>query len=148
MNVKTIMCPVDYSESGDAAIAYAVSLAKDYGSELHLVHVYEPATVMADGGFGSAVLPPVSAEDLQVQEEKLASVRPDSSIKSCHKLLLGNPTDELVRYAKEAKCDLVVMGTHGRTGLGRLLMGSVAEGVLRRAPCPVLTVRQPSPESQ
>jgi len=149
MKVKNILVPVDYSESGDAAMAYAVSLAREYDAEMHLVHVYEPSYTNIDAGFAgipvSVDLPPV---DLEEEEAKLQLVTPAEDVKFRRKVIVGSPSDDLVIYAKENEIDLVVMGTHGRTGMTRLLMGSVAEGVVRRSPCPVLTIKQPAKELQ
>jgi len=148
MNVKHILVPVDYSDSGHAAMAYAVSLAKEYDAEMHLVHVYEPTFAYVDGGFGGAALPDVTPVDMKAEEDRLDTVTPPDVVKFRREFIVGGPADELVNYAKANAIDLVVMGTHGRTGLGRLLMGSVAEGVVRRSPCPVLTIKQPSSELQ
>ena len=147
MNVKNILVPVDYSHSGDAAIAYAVSLGKEYEAEIHFVHVCEPPYV--DGGFagtpGADQVPPAEIREAETQ---LESIMPSGDVRCRRKVLIGTPADELVGYAKDNSIDLVVMGTHGRSGLGRLLMGSVAEGVVRRSPCPVLTIKQPSDKLQ
>ena len=148
MNVKSILVPVDYSHSGDAAMAYAVSLAKEYNAEMHLVHVYEQTFTYVDGGFAGAPLPAVPPADLEAEKEKLTAITPDEGVNFRREFIVGNPADELVNYAKEKGIDLVVMGTHGRTGLNRLLMGSIAEGVVRRSPCPVLTIKQPAKELQ
>ncbi len=80
-------------------------------------------------------------EDLEAELRQLTI--PDGAVPVDRRLLVGDPATEIVRIAEEEPCDVVVMGTHGRTGLGRLLMGSVAEEVLRKAPCPVLTVKSP-----
>ena len=148
MNVKKILLPVDYSHSGDAAMAYAVSLAKEYEAELHLVHVYEQPIAYIEGGFAGTPLPAIPPADLESEEAKLNAINPGEGVKLRRSFIVGNPGDELVGYAKENDIDLVVMGTHGRTGLNRLLMGSVAEGVVRRSPCPVLTIKQPTQELQ
>jgi len=78
--------------------------------------------------------------------ERLHALRPaDSAVAVEYRLCLGNAAAEIVALAKDEKCDLIVIGTHGRSGVGRLLLGSVAEAVLRRAPCPVLTLKMPFP---
>lgn len=140
MIVKSILCPVDFSEGGNAAIAYATSLAKEYEAVLHLVHVHEEAFAYVDGGFVGTPVPPADVEPIRAQ---LEAVEPDKDVTFLRKFIIGRPSDELVNYAKEEDIDLVVMGTHGRTGLSRLLMGSVAEAVVRKAQCPVLTIKQP-----
>ncbi len=144
MNVKNILVPVDYSDSGDAAMAYAVSLAREYDAELHLVHVYEIPFATVDAGFAGAPVPTVPPADLKEEEARLEMVTPAEGVKFRREFIVGNPADQLVDYANEHAIDLVVMGTHGRTGLSRLLMGSVAEALVRRSPCPVLTIKQPA----
>ena len=92
------------------------------------------------------ILPP--ALDLEPLREKLRQLRPtDPKVRVEHRLVEGETATEILRLGQEMKCDLIVLGTHGRTGLGRLLMGSVAERVVRKARCPVLTVKTPSPDS-
>jgi nucleotide-binding universal stress UspA family protein len=146
MNVKHILCPVDFSEHGEAAISYATSLAKEYNAELHFVHVFEEPHAYVDGGFASAPLPAI---DLDEEKAKLDLVEPASpDVAYRRKMIVGRPSEELVKYAAEESIDLIIMGTHGRTGLGRLLMGSVAESIVRKATCPVLTIRQPTAKLQ
>ncbi len=147
MNVNKILVPVDYSDSGDAAMAYAVLLAKEYDAEMHLMHVYEQPTTFVDSGFTGAPIPAETSPALLNEEEaKLNRVMPAEGVKFRHSFVVGTPAEALVDYAKDNQIDLVVMGTHGRTGISRLLMGSVAEGVVRNAPCPVLTIKQPANE--
>ena len=149
MNVKNILVPVDYSDSGEAAMSYAVSLARESNARLHLVHVYEQPFTYVDGGFaGTPVATEIPPVDLKDEEAKLQKITPADDVSLTRQFIIGGPADELVRYAEDNQIDLVVMGTHGRTGLSRLLMGSVAEGVVRRAPCPVLTIKQPKTELQ
>ena len=142
MNVKKIMCAIDFSEHSEAALGYATSLARDSDAELHLVHAYEEPYGFAEAGIAAAAIPPV---DLAPEREKFEAVVPtDSTVRFQRKFIVGHPSDVLIDYAKDEHMDLIVMGTHGRTGLERLLMGSVAEVVVRRASCPVLTIKQPA----
>ena len=128
MNIKHILVPVDFSDSGNAAVAYAISLAKEYEAEVHLVHVYEAAYASIDAGFTGHPIPTaVSTADLKKAEARLAAVVPAQQDKFRRICIVGDPSDELVNYAKDNEIDLIVMGTHGRTGITRLLMGSVAE---------------------
>ena len=144
MNIRNILCPVDFSEYSDAALAYASSLAKDADAKLHIVFVYEEPYAYTDGIGG--FVPPA---DLEKEKEDLEAIRPPiDGVSFCHDFIVGIPTDALLKYAKDNDIDLIVMGTHGRTGLLRLLMGSVAEAVVRRAPCPVVTIRQPVPSGE
>jgi nucleotide-binding universal stress UspA family protein len=140
MNAKKILVPTDFSVAGETALDYATSLARDTGATLFIVHVEEPPVAYGAGEFYA--LPPVpDADELRAM---LTGVVPsDRSVRYEHRLLLGDPAGEIVQLAADEKMDLIVMGTHGRTGLRRLLMGSVAEAVVRRAACPVLTIKQP-----
>ncbi len=137
--IRKILFPTDFSEHSQAAFEVACALARDYRAELLVVHVHRPPQVFAPDGIALAV--PEEPLDLRA---KLAQVRPaDSQVKVEHHLAEGDPTTEILNIAQSRGSDLIVMGTHGSTGLSRLLMGSVAESVLRKAPCPVLTVRNP-----
>jgi nucleotide-binding universal stress UspA family protein len=135
--VRTILHPTDFSASSEAALVYACALAKDYAAEIVLLHVWEPLIVM--GGKKYPQVPPNDVEETMARLDLLAV--PEPSVKITRKVVVGEPPEEIVREARERRCDVIVMGTHGHTGLTRVLLGSVAEGVLRHAPCPVLTVR-------
>jgi nucleotide-binding universal stress UspA family protein len=138
--IRTVVHPTDFSERSDFAFRLACSLAHDYGARLVVLHVAEPPMAVATEG----VLIPPPAFDLEPLRARLQQLRPsDSKVPVEHRLVQGDAATEILRVAGEAKCDLIVMGTHGRTGLGRLLMGSVAEQVVRKASCPVLTVKTP-----
>src|SRR6516162_5515666 len=140
--IQTILHPTDFSERSDFAFRLACALARDYGARLMILHVAEPPTAVAAEGV--LMLPPTI--DLEPLRERLQQLRPeDPKILVEHCLVHGGAAEEILQVAQERKCDLIVMGTHGRTGLGRLLMGSVAEQVVRKASCPVLTVKTPQP---
>jgi nucleotide-binding universal stress UspA family protein len=140
--IRTVLHPTDFSERSEFAFRLACSLARDYGGRLIVLHVAEPP--MAVAGEGVLMLPP--AFDLEPLRERLQQLRPgDPKVPVEHRLIQGDAATEILRVAEETKCDVIVLGTHGRTGLGRLLLGSVAEQVLRRAPCPVVTVKTPLP---
>lgn len=142
--IRTILFATDFSAPSNHAFSLACALARDYEARLLVVHVKPPLQM---GGAEFAVIPvepPGYTEELRKQ---LSQVRPsEDNIAIQHYLGEGDPAAEIIRLARERACDLIVMGTHGRTGLGRLLLGSIAELVLRRAPCPVLTVKVPAPE--
>lgn len=138
MNAKKVLFPTDFSTLSDAAIDYAAALAKEGGGELLIVHVEEPPIAYGAGEMYYGVSEP----DTQALTKMLHAVAPtDPSVPCRRRLLIGNPADEIVRLAEEENVDLIVMGTHGRTGFKRFLMGSVAEAVVRRAECPVLTFK-------
>ena len=102
MKVRNILVPVDYSESGDAAIDYAVSLAREYDAELHLVHVYLPPYTNIDAGFTGYTLPSdLPPVDINAEEARLERIKPAEDVKFRHEFIVGSPNDELVNYAKE-----------------------------------------------
>ncbi len=135
--VQTILHPTDFSERSNTAFELACTLARTFGARLVLVHV--APTVVANA---VVTIPPEPAATWKSLQEQLANIRsPEPGVHLETHFREGDPGTEIVRLAREIHCDLIVMGTHGRTGLGRLLLGSVAEAVLRRANCPVLTVK-------
>ena len=137
--MATILFPTDFSTASDAALAHAEAVAKQSNAKLLIVHVEEPPLAYGGGELYYG-LPEPSSERIR---KMLDDVRPkDPSVAFSHRLVMGDPAGEIVRIADEEKVDSIVLGTHGRTGLSRLLMGSVAEGVVRRAPCPVLVYRE------
>ena len=135
--IRTILHPTDFSATSEAALVQACALAKDYGADIVVLHVWEPLIVMAGEKY-----PQVPANDVEETIARLDVLPiPDESVKVTRKVVVGEPPEVIVSEAKERPCDLIVMGTHGHSGLARVLLGSVAEGVLRHATCPVLTVR-------
>ena len=139
MAAKTILFPTDFSTASDAALAHAEALAKQSGARLLIVHVEEPPLAYGGGELYYG-LPEPNSERIQ---KMLEDVRPqDPAVPFEHRLTMGDPAGEVVRIAGDEGCEMIVMGTHGRTGLTRLLMGSVAEQIVRRAPCPVLIYRE------
>jgi nucleotide-binding universal stress UspA family protein len=140
--IRTVLHPTDFSTNSETAFRIACSLARDYGARLIVLHVDVPPIVLINEGIG--IPPPAAPGDDTGLKDKLEQLKaPDPKVRLEHVLLKGDPTSEILRVAKEHKADVMVMGTHGRTGLGRLLMGSVAEEVVRKASCPVVTVKVP-----
>jgi len=151
ISIKKVLCPVDFSESSDHAMQYALALAEAYEAELQLLHVVEvPAAAVAGGPMGPPVLSLDNLEEFQAScREHLASVagKVSEQYKNVtHHLANGVPFLGIVQSAKAENVDLIVVGTHGRTGLAHALIGSVAEKLVRKAPCPVLTVKHPERE--
>ena len=140
MHAKNILCPVDFSEHFDSALRLATTLAKEDNATLHLVHVYEDISHV-DAGFGGYAPPPMEADECR---QKLEHLQVGDGIEAKREMIKGHPADAILEYASRNNVDLIVMGTHGRTGLSRLLMGSVAEQIVRKSKCPVLTVREPT----
>jgi nucleotide-binding universal stress UspA family protein len=136
--LKTILHPTDFSAPSECAFRLACSLARDHGAQLVLFHVVELPTP----AYGEGTAPvTVIQMSLDAEREALDQIQAPPGISMERKLVEGDAADEIIEAAKEVEADLIVLGTHGRTGLGRLLLGSVAEQVLRRALCPVLTVK-------
>lgn len=142
MKLTTIVFPTDFSTLSDAALDYATAFARDTGARLLIVHVEEPPAAYGGGEMYYGLPEPDSAA-LTSMLHKV--VPPDAEVPFEHRLLLGDPAGEIVELAREVNADLIVMASHGRTGLRRLLMGSVAEAVVRRAPCSVLTFKPHEP---
>lgn len=141
--IKKILAPTDFSESAREAIAFAVELADKFGASLTLFHAYQtPAYLLPEGSIlaGSDLIVDImnrAGEALEAARKDLEGKLPVDTL-----LVEGLPFVQIVDAANEGHYDLIVMGTHGRTGLRHVLLGSVAERVVRRARCPVLTVRQ------
>jgi len=152
--ISRILVPVDFSAHSDEALRYAAALGSRLGASLELLHVVEDPFV--SGAWSSEVYVPNVPElldnlvaDAKRRLSDLKDVVVPESVPAATAVLKGRPAHTIVEHAKDGHFDLVVMGTHGRTGLAHLVMGSVAEAVVRRAPCPVLTVRQtPHPAEQ
>jgi nucleotide-binding universal stress UspA family protein len=142
-HIRTILHPTDFSERSQNAFRLASALARDYGAELILVHVASVPTMAYGEGF-AATDPEAQRAELR---NRLLQLLPDGDVRTAHRLEEGQPAPVILRVADEMRADLIVMGTHGRRGLARLLMGSVAEQIARRAKCPVLTVRVPFVEA-
>ena len=162
MDVEKILVPLDYSEDSQRALQWGASLAEKYGAKLLLLHVISKAVeeVFPQGGASFTptssfsevktldtyslrrqplIIDLVDTADTELHdfaEKNLKDIAPVQVI-----VAVGRPAEEILRVAREEKVDLIVMGTHGRTGVRHLLLGSVAEAVTRHAPCPVLTAR-------
>lgn len=146
--ITRILVPTDFSATADAALEYAFALAGRFGAPLHLLHVLDDPFV-SDGMAAEAYIteaPALRTAMLHDAQDKLrhrAAVR-DTRVPSIEtEVLFGHGARTIADYAAERGIDLIVMGTHGRTGFAHLLLGSVAERLVRIAPCPVLTVRHP-----
>jgi nucleotide-binding universal stress UspA family protein len=141
--IKTILHPTDFSDCSRQAFRLASLLAREQGGRLIILHVKPPPEVTVASGDALVVLQPGGYDERLRQALRRLDVD-DPEVTVEHRLAEGNPARVIVEQAEASGCDLIVMGTHGRTGLGRLLLGSVAEHVLRKACCPVLTVKAPA----
>lgn len=143
---KNILVPVDFSETSDRALEYAQALAEGFGARVHVLHVipdpHSQAWSIEATGMSLGSLMETWESDAQKRLDglELGDVGGERVTK------VGQPHNEIIRYAKSKKSDLIVIGTHGRGAIEHMLLGSVAEKVVRTAPCPVLTVRQAPPE--
>jgi len=140
--LKNILIATDFGPASDAALTYGRALAKAFGARLHLLHVAENnflrPTIADPHALNEAVHRRL--DNCLVPEDR-SELRARAVLK-----VSDNPAEEIADYARDASIELIVVGTHGRTGVSHLLVGSVAERVVRIAPCPVLTVRHPEHE--
>lgn len=151
MEIRTILLPTDFSECGNYALSYAASLARTFKASIICVNVIEPI-VPAVGYSGMTEPMPIAdiTERLEDSAErelpKLAEGADCAGLDVEELVVHGEAASEIVRVAADRKVDLIVISSHGRTGLGRILFGSTAESVVRHAPCPVLVVKPPAPD--
>jgi nucleotide-binding universal stress UspA family protein len=138
IRIKKILYPTDFSSYSNQAYFHAIALAENHGASLTVLFVYNPDSITTPGSQGDELT------NRQYWQGQLEQIRPvDGRIPVTHVLLEGDPAGEIVRYGRDVGADLIVMGTHGRTGVERLVLGSVAEKVLRDAACSVLVVKLP-----
>jgi len=146
--LRTILVPHDFSPQANAAFAQAERLARLAGARIHLLHVLHAPMLHAltPAGPLDLSLPEVIVAGARLEADELLTAIADASREDVETHIVeGLPTDSICQLAKELEADLIVMGTHGREGFTHLLLGSVAERTLRRAPCPVVTVRAHGP---
>ncbi len=135
--LPTIVCASDLSEASQTAFRFAAALARDYGAKVVVLYVYPPPFNEAEA-VDRARDPHFEASLIETLRSHTPA-HPGTVVE--FRVVPGTPAAEIVRVARESQCNMLVIGTHGRSGLRRALLGSVAEEVLRNAPCPVLTVR-------
>jgi universal stress protein A len=141
--MKRILCPTDFSDAAAAAEREAVSLGRAFGAEIVLLHVATEAPLWRESVFAGDLLGVFEAQRKWAEDAlaQRAVALAAQGVSVRHVVKVGPAWQEIVNAAAEERADTIVMGTQGRTGLDRLLLGSVAERVIRHAPCPVLTVR-------
>ena len=144
IKLRKVLVPTDFSESARHALTYGISFAREYEAELSVVHVVENLTV----GYASDLFPVPMAEVFQeisgyakVELAKLGEEARAKGVTVVEQVVQGKPSAEIIRFARETEVDMIVLGTHGKGMLDQALFGSTTERVVRRAPCPVLTVR-------
>lgn len=147
MGFKKILCPIDFSDYSYDALEYAKDIAKTYNSKLYVLHIiYEPAD------FTGFYVPHISFDKIrseiesgakkimtEVKEEKLKDISGAETM-----IIFGVPSDEIVRFAKDKEIDLIVIGSQGKKGIEKMVFGSTAEKVVRKATCPVLVIKPKS----
>jgi nucleotide-binding universal stress UspA family protein len=148
INLKTILVPSDFSECSDAAVRYGLELARKFGATLHLLHVVQDPVTQpwAAEGFSAPLLEATDQWQKDAQVRLANAIPAEDRARTVVTSTIASPFVEILRYAGANDIDLIVMGTHGRGGVSHVLLGSIAEKVVRRAPCPVLTVRYPQHE--
>lgn len=143
MNIRTILVPVDFSEFSEKAFAWALALAEKWHSHIIVLHVVSipmyPPLVMGTY-FNPAEFESALQKDARARAKEFAERAGGKTVQIDTRVVLGQPFSDICLLATQEKADLIVMGSHGRTGFGHVLLGSVAERVVRHAPCPVLVV--------
>ncbi len=149
MKVQRILFPTDFSDLSKSAEKSACDLANQFGAELHVLHVLPDLLLtVPQKAAGLLISPDILADVANSAKDEIQKIPPPawaSGKKAVHAVLVGPICDTIAKYAKENAIDLIVIGTHGRTGLRHILLGSVAERVVQHAPCSVLTVRAENP---
>jgi nucleotide-binding universal stress UspA family protein len=141
--IHTILCPVDFSDASEHALEYAIDLARKLNANIHIMHAWQPVLY----AMGDGVIIPTSEfisalmTDLKDKTNALVEQYQGRGVSVSGELLEGIPYEEIVRAAQKLPAELIVMGTHGRSGLVHFMLGSIAERVVRTSPVPVLTVR-------
>jgi len=159
IEMRTILHPTDFSEYSGHALRYAVSFAQEYGATLYMLHVVEEVHtplyfdvpqfyLQSPDGRPWAQLMTELEDKSRRQLEEILPPELRGSVDTRYMIRRGDPFMEIVRCASDIQADLIVCGTHGRTGFKHAVFGSVAEKLVRRAPCPVFTVRLPAGKEQ
>lgn len=146
VQMKKILVPVDFSDYSKHALKYAVEFAKQFDAELILISVIEPMIYPADFSMGQVAIPATDQNLSERVEEELKNLDEKEiagQVRSKRIIKSGKPFYEINETAREEDADLIIIATHGHTGVEHLLFGSTAEKVVRKAPCPVLTLREP-----
>jgi nucleotide-binding universal stress UspA family protein len=148
--LASILVPTDFSDTSEVALRYGKALAAAFDASLHVIHVvqepFAQAWAVEAYGFSLATLQEEWVREAKTKLDQAVTAEERASGRARIATVLGHPVVEILRYASVEQIDLIVLGTHGRGPLGQVVMGSVAERVVRKAPCPVLTVRHPERE--
>lgn len=140
-HIGKILVPIDFSEHSQKALRYALAFAAQFGAEVTLVHIVEQMVYPGDWMYPPLAVSDFATEKREQMIDRLRTLDAGSGIKTHHMVRLGRAWQEVTEIAREQKSDLIILATHGYTGLKHVLLGSVAEKIVRHAPCPVLSVR-------
>ncbi len=145
LDIRTILAPTDFSRHAEGALRYACGLAERLGATLHLLHVLPDVVPVGPDPMLAPALPPEYYAETEAHSRAALAHALDRAWGEVPAVEVavrwGGPVEGIVDYATEKAMDLIVIATHGRTGLSHVLLGSVAERIVREAPCPVLTIR-------
>ena len=144
--INKVLVPIDFSDYSKSSLRYAVNFAKSFNAEIILIYVVEPVIYPPDFSMGQIAMPSINTEwDDRAKDElqKLAKSEIIGAVKVKTIIKTGKPFVEIIETAKEENVDLIIIATHGHSGVEHILFGSTAEKVVRKAPCPVLTLREP-----
>jgi len=146
LKIKKVLVPIDFSDYSKSSLRYAVNFAKQFNAEIFLIYVLEPVIYPPDFSMGQIAIPSINAEwgeRAREELENLAKTEIPEGINVKTILKNGKPFLEIIDTASEENIDLIIIATHGHSGVEHILFGSTAEKVVRKAPCPVLTLREP-----
>jgi nucleotide-binding universal stress UspA family protein len=146
LSFKIIVVPTDFSDYSLRSLPSAIDLAAKYGARLKIVFVNEPSLQVSDVawvGVDERAMSTDHVREARRHLEKMVIDKVPPDVPADAEILSGNAVDEIIRFSRDVNADLIVMATHGRGGVSHMLMGSTAEQVVRKAPCPVLTLKQP-----
>ncbi|MFZ4620596.1 MAG: universal stress protein [Bacteroidota bacterium] len=144
IGLKTILVPIDFSDNSKKALRYAIPFAQQFSASLILAYIVEPTIYPSDFGFGQIGFPDVEKELHEKALKELTELKDSLVPQELNAEMLvgtGIPFVEITQFAKEHEVDIIIVATHGRTGVEHILFGSTAEKIIRKAPCPVLVVR-------
>jgi len=144
--INKVLVPIDFSDYSKIALKYAVDFAQKFNAKMYLIYVVEPVIYPPDFSMGQIAIPSVNTEwDIKAKEEidKLADSEIPTGVKIKTIIKTGKPFLEIIETAAEEDVDIIIIATHGHSGMEHILFGSTAEKVVRKAPCPVLTLRKP-----
>jgi len=146
LNINKVLVPIDFSDYSKDALNYSINFIKCFKAELYLVYVIEPVIYPPDFSATQITIPPTDLEVMKNAEENLSQLMKNEipkDIKATKIIKTGKPFFEIIETAKDENIDLIIIASHGHSGIEKILFGSTAEKVIKKAPCPVLSLRTP-----